>query len=124
VLVTIGGKFGWTIFAIVWILAICGIVYKSLMIDKHNVASAVLLSCDGLAYIILYRSALACAPFGCHLVADRWWSFVYRRHDIFLFRRYPLFPFDLAPVCPRREHLPLFFDLAVRYQIIGLLIGP
>ena len=42
VLVTIGGKLGWTIFVIVWILAICGIVYKSLAIDKHNVASAVL----------------------------------------------------------------------------------
>jgi hemolysin III len=42
VLVTIGGTLGWTIFVIVWILAICGIVYKSLAIDKHNVASAVL----------------------------------------------------------------------------------
>jgi hemolysin III len=42
VLVTIGGKLGWTIFVIVWALAICGIVYKSLAIDKHNVASAVL----------------------------------------------------------------------------------
>ena len=42
VLITIGGKLGWTIFVTVWILAICGIVYKSLAIDKHNVASAVL----------------------------------------------------------------------------------
>jgi len=42
VLVVIGGVLGWTIFTIVWVLAICGIVYKSLAIDKHNVASAVL----------------------------------------------------------------------------------
>jgi hemolysin III len=42
VLITIGGKLGWTIFAIVWALAVAGIVYKSLAIDKHNVASAVL----------------------------------------------------------------------------------
>jgi hemolysin III len=41
-LVTVGGKLGWTIFIVVWALAICGIVYKSLAIDKHNVASAVL----------------------------------------------------------------------------------
>jgi hemolysin III len=42
VLVTIGGTLGWAIFVIVWVLAICGIVYKSLAIDKHNIASAVL----------------------------------------------------------------------------------
>ena len=42
VLVTIGGGLGWTIFAVVWMLAIGGVVYKSLTIDKHNVASAVL----------------------------------------------------------------------------------
>jgi hemolysin III len=41
-LVTVGGKLGWTIFIVVWALAICGIVYKSIAIDKHNVASAVL----------------------------------------------------------------------------------
>jgi len=41
-LVVIGGTLGWTLFAIVWALAICGIVYKSIAIDKHNVASAVL----------------------------------------------------------------------------------
>jgi len=42
VLVTIGGALGWTIFFVVWALAIFGIVYKSIAIDKHNVASAVL----------------------------------------------------------------------------------
>ncbi|MDR3582428.1 MAG: hemolysin III family protein [Candidatus Pacebacteria bacterium] len=42
VLISIGGRLGWTLFAIVWILAAMGIVYKSIAIDKHNVASAVL----------------------------------------------------------------------------------
>jgi hemolysin III len=41
-LVTIGGTLGWTLFVLVWLLAIAGIVYKSLAIDKHNTASAVL----------------------------------------------------------------------------------
>jgi len=52
VLVTIGGRLGWTIFVIVWILAIGGIVYKSLAIDKHNVASAVLYLAMG--WLILF----------------------------------------------------------------------
>jgi len=42
VLIVIGGTLGWTIFAIVWTLAIVGVVYKSVAIDKHNVASAIL----------------------------------------------------------------------------------
>jgi hemolysin III len=42
VLVALKGTLGWTVFAMVWILAIYGIVYKSIAIDKHNVASAVL----------------------------------------------------------------------------------
>jgi hemolysin III len=42
VLITIGGKLGWTIFAVVWALAIVGVVYKSIAIDKHAVASAIL----------------------------------------------------------------------------------
>jgi hemolysin III len=41
-LVSIGGALGWTLFVLVWLLALCGIVYKSIAIDKHNVASAVL----------------------------------------------------------------------------------
>jgi hemolysin III len=41
-LVSIGGTLGWVLFAIVWILAAIGVVYKSIAIDKHAVASAVL----------------------------------------------------------------------------------
>jgi hypothetical protein len=52
-LVTIGGTLGWTLFIIVWLLAIAGIVYKSLAVDKHNVASAVALSCDVLQKSLL-----------------------------------------------------------------------
>lgn len=42
VLVTIGGILGWTIFVLVWILAIIGIVCKSLILGKYPKASAAL----------------------------------------------------------------------------------
>jgi hemolysin III len=42
VLITIGGKLGWILFAVIWTLAIIGIVYKSLAIDKHPVVSGIL----------------------------------------------------------------------------------
>lgn len=41
-LMAIGGTLGWTLFVIIWVLAAIGVVYKSIAIDKHNVASAVL----------------------------------------------------------------------------------
>ncbi|UUV99256.1 PAQR family membrane homeostasis protein TrhA [Vagococcus luciliae] len=37
-LVTIGGKLGWTMFIIIWLLAISGIVYKSIFLQKRGKA--------------------------------------------------------------------------------------
>ena len=42
VLVTIGGTLGWSIFITVWVLAIIGIVCKSLILGKYPKASAAL----------------------------------------------------------------------------------
>ncbi|MGY3778148.1 PAQR family membrane homeostasis protein TrhA [Isobaculum melis] len=41
-LVTIGGRLGWILFLTVWAIAILGIIYKSLWIDKFKKASTVL----------------------------------------------------------------------------------
>lgn len=37
-LVTIGGKLGWTMFIVIWALAITGIVYKSIFLQKRGKA--------------------------------------------------------------------------------------
>ncbi|MGX6969349.1 PAQR family membrane homeostasis protein TrhA [Vagococcus bubulae] len=37
-LITIGGKLGWTMFIIIWLLAISGIVYKSIFLQKRGKA--------------------------------------------------------------------------------------
>ncbi|MBW1605131.1 hemolysin III family protein [Lactobacillus sp. Sy-1] len=41
-LVTIGGKLGWMIFVVIWLMAISGIVYKSIWMGKYRVASTVI----------------------------------------------------------------------------------
>ena len=41
-LITIGGKTGWTLFAIVWAIAIFGIIYKCLWIEKFKKMSTFL----------------------------------------------------------------------------------
>ena len=35
-LISIGGWLGWTLFSLVWLIAIVGIVYKSLTLHKRN----------------------------------------------------------------------------------------
>ncbi|UQS87398.1 hemolysin III family protein [Nicoliella spurrieriana] len=41
-LVTIGGKLGWLIITVIWLMAIIGIVYKSLWMGKFKIASTII----------------------------------------------------------------------------------
>ncbi|MGX7419275.1 PAQR family membrane homeostasis protein TrhA [Carnobacterium gallinarum] len=41
-LVTIGGTFGWTLFGIIWLMAVLGVVYKSIWLGKFQNASTVI----------------------------------------------------------------------------------
>lgn len=41
-LVTIGGWFGWTLFGIIWLMAVLGVVYKSIWLGKYQNASTVI----------------------------------------------------------------------------------
>ncbi|MHA8110294.1 PAQR family membrane homeostasis protein TrhA [Lactobacillaceae bacterium Melli_B4] len=41
-LVTIGGVLGWTIFGVIWAMAIAGIIYKSIWMGRYKVASTVI----------------------------------------------------------------------------------
>ena len=51
-LTVLRGKIGWTIFGIVWILAISGIVFKSLFIGKFNFLSTIMYI--GMGWIIIF----------------------------------------------------------------------
>lgn len=54
-LVSLHGRLGWTLFAIVWSLAIAGVVFKSLAIGRFEVASAVIYLAMGWLVIFAMR---------------------------------------------------------------------
>lgn len=41
-LVTIGGALGWTLFGIIWFMAILGVIYKCIWLDKYQNASTII----------------------------------------------------------------------------------
>lgn len=55
-LITIGGAFGWTIFGIVWGIAVLGIIYKAIWINKYQKYSTMLYIAMGWICIIAIRS--------------------------------------------------------------------
>jgi len=57
-LVSLRGALGWTLFAIVWSLAIAGVIFKSLAIGRFAVASATIYLCMGWLIIFAMRPLL------------------------------------------------------------------
>lgn len=63
-LVSIRGAWGWTLFGIIWGLAIIGIVFKALFIDKNKKLSLVIYILMGWLVLIALRPMLANVAFG------------------------------------------------------------
>lgn len=57
-LVSLRGPVGWTLFCVVWALAVAGIVFKSLAIGRFPVASALVYLLQGWLAIFVVRSLL------------------------------------------------------------------
>ena len=54
-LVPLRGTVGWTLFGIVWALAIAGVVFKSFAVDRFAIASVVVYLCQGWLVIFAVR---------------------------------------------------------------------
>ena len=57
-LVSLRGPVGWTLFAVVWALAVAGIIFKSVAIGRFPVASALVYLLQGWLAIFVVRSLL------------------------------------------------------------------
>ena len=58
-LITLRGPWGWTLFAVVWGLCVCGILFKSLWIGRLKVASTVIYVLMGWCAVVAIRPLLA-----------------------------------------------------------------
>ena len=61
-LITLRGPWGWTLFAVVWGLCVCGVVFKSLWIGRLKVASTVVYLLMGWCVVVAIRPLLAALP--------------------------------------------------------------
>jgi hemolysin III len=64
-LVSLRGPVGWTLFAVVWTLAIAGVIFKSFAVDRFPVASALVYLFQGWVVVFATRPLLhAISPHG------------------------------------------------------------
>jgi hemolysin III len=60
--ITLRGPWGWTLFGVVWGLCVCGVVFKSLWIDRLKVASTVVYLLMGWCAALAVRPLLEALP--------------------------------------------------------------
>ena len=61
-LITLRGPWGWSLFAVTWSLAIFGVVFKSIWIDRHAVLSTIIYVLMGWCAIVAIRPLLRGLP--------------------------------------------------------------
>jgi hemolysin III len=64
-LICLRGKVGWTLFAVVWTLAVAGIVFKSFALGRFVVASAVVYIIMGWLAVFAMRPLIASVGWHC-----------------------------------------------------------
>ncbi|ANZ70221.1 PAQR family membrane homeostasis protein TrhA [Pediococcus claussenii] len=69
-LVTIGGVFGWTLFGIIWGLALLGIIYKAIWLDKYRNFATFLYVVLGWICIVAFK------PLYSNLTSTGFWLLV------------------------------------------------
>ncbi len=114
VLVTLRGGWGWSLFGVVWGLALAGIVFQIFFVDRFRLLQVSDLSADGLAGGHR-RQAVAgpTAAAGAALAAGRRFE-LYGGRLILSLEETPFSPCRVAPFCPGRRHMPLFRDTFLR----------
>ncbi len=63
-LVSMRGPWGWTIFGLIWAMAIGGIIAKIFLIDRYKVVSALLYVAMGWLVVLAYKPMLQMVPQG------------------------------------------------------------
>lgn len=61
-LISLRGPLGWTLCAVIWALAVAGVIFKSFLLERFPVTSAVLYLCMGWLIIVAIRSLYQALP--------------------------------------------------------------
>ena len=101
------GRWGWTLFGIIWALAIAGLAFKSTVGFRFGRFSTALYLVMGWVCIIAIRPLVAAVPAGVLGVAGGWGPPLHRRCGLLRRAPPPVRARDLAPVRARGQRLPL-----------------
>ena len=112
-LVALRGRVGWWLFGFVWTLAAAGVVFKSLLIERFAVASAVVYLLQGWGDCVRDPAAVPGDRGTWAGVAGGGWSFLQFGYCFLCFRPQAVLPCGVAFVCPGGECGPLFRCAAV-----------
>jgi hemolysin III len=115
-LVSLRGRLGWTLFAIVWSLAIAGVVFKSLAIGRFEVASAVIYLAMGWLVVFAMRPLLLAVPWHCVV----WLAAGGAAYTVGIL----FFAFDRVPYFHGIWHLFVLAGSVAHYFAILLYIAP
>ena len=114
-LVTLRGGWGWSLFSIVWALAMAGIVFKFWFVDHFQILSTVVYLAMGWIALIAMKPLLSSIPpHGIYWLLAGGLLYSDRRR---ILRRSPpsLRPRDLARLRHRRQRLPLLRRSLLRH---------
>lgn len=68
-LVSIGGWFGWTLFGVIWLMVLCGVVYKSIWLNKVTRWSTIIYIIMGWLCVLAFKPLwYALTPIGFYLL--------------------------------------------------------
>lgn len=68
-LVSIGGALGWTLFGIVWAMAVCGVIYKSIWLNRVSIWSTIIYVVMGWLCLFAFKPLwVSLTPVGFYLL--------------------------------------------------------
>ena len=107
-LVTLRGAIGWTLFGIIWFLAVSGIIFKSIICKSFQNFISDSVYTDGVDYHFRHQAACRCTGSRRHCLAGCGRTRLHHGSGFLCMEKAAFQPCHLASVRPVREHLPFF----------------
>ena len=110
-LVNLRGRWGWSLFGVIWGLALAGIVFQVFFVHRFRLAQTLIYLAMGWLVVIAFKPLLAQGAQAGAAVAAAGRLVLHGGGDLLPMEKTSLPPCRLAPVRFGGKHLPLFRDI-------------
>ena len=118
VLVNLRGQWGWSLFAVIWGLALAGIVFQVFFVDRFRLAQTLIYLAMGWMVVVAVKPLFAHVPRGRLAVVAGRRLVLHGGRGLLSVEEAALPPRCLASLRPGRQRLPLFRDFALCVALI------